>query len=359
MSFRINDYNAFLKSLYDRKGNQREDIEQRDMEFKEQGGEEENEQDSMRSSIGTGGVNLQQSSSIKNFPVDFDFGLFPPTTLDSPTEPIDMAEFALESSLPDQNFDLFSSIPKKPLFQQPQQQMQQSKRNPSQSQSQSHIQQQLMQNQAQESTLDSSQSMFSPMTSGVGELDTYYIKQEFDELEGSNIPTPPTRTWKSKSVAMSSREKYTPSASSFAANTMSPPLNSMSSRPRAKSSHNVIEQRYRNKINDRFTTLQNSVPTLRVISRRSSGRDDLEDGGEGDYEEDIGNSTGGDEGSDIDLEGLEPARKLSKGTILAKSVEYIKFLENKNSKLKLQQEELLSKARLLGLSIDEEDLCIS
>lgn len=357
MSFRINDYNAFLKSLYDKKGNQRDDIEQGDMQFKEQRGEEDNEQDSMRLSIGAGGVNLQQSSSIKNFPVDFDFGLFPPTSLDSPTEPIDMAEFALESSLPDQNFDLFSSIPKKPLFQQPQQQMQQLQR--TQSQSQSQIQQQLMQNQAQESSLDSLQSMFLPMTSGVGEPDSYYIKQEFDELAGSNIPTPPTRTWKSKSVAMLNREKYTPSASSFATNTMLPPLNPMNSRPRAKSSHNVIEQRYRNKINDRFTTLQNSVPTLRVISRRSSGRDDLEDGAEGDYEEDVGNSTGGDEGSDIDLEGLEPARKLSKGTILAKSVEYIKFLENKNSKLKLQQEELLSKARLLGLSIDEEDLCIS
>ena len=32
---------------------------------------------------------------------------------------------------------------------------------------------------------------------------------------------------------------------------------------------------------------------------------------------------------DIDLEGLEPARKLNKGTILAKSIEYIKFLELK------------------------------
>ena len=56
----------------------------------------------------------------------------------------------------------------------------------------------------------------------------------------------------------------------------------------------------------------------------------------------------------IDLEGLEPARKLNKGTILAKSIEYIKFLEMKNERMKQEHDELVLKARMLGLVIDED-----
>lgn len=59
---------------------------------------------------------------------------------------------------------------------------------------------------------------------------------------------------------------------------------------------------------------------------------------------------------DIDLEGLEPARKLNKGTILAKSIEYIKFLELKNDRMKQEHDELILKARMLGLVIDDEQL---
>lgn len=58
----------------------------------------------------------------------------------------------------------------------------------------------------------------------------------------------------------------------------------------------------------------------------------------------------------IDLEGLEPARKLNKGTILAKSIEYIKFLESKNDKLKQDNEALLEKAKMLGVDFDEEEV---
>lgn len=56
----------------------------------------------------------------------------------------------------------------------------------------------------------------------------------------------------------------------------------------------------------------------------------------------------------IDLEGLEPARKLNKGTILAKSIEYIKFLESKNDKLKQDHESLLNKAKTMGINIEKE-----
>lgn len=157
-------------------------------------------------------------------------------------------------------------------------------------------------------------------------------------------------------------------------------------RPRVKSAHNVIEQRYRNKINNKFNALQESVPTLKVLllrkiqekqrqllqrqngdldvsscngaaSAAAAGDESLSDN------DDINNFDGMDllilddkEIEQIDLEGLEPARKLNKGTILAKSIEYIKFLESKNDKLKQDNEALLEKAKMLGVDFDEEEV---
>lgn len=120
-------------------------------------------------------------------------------------------------------------------------------------------------------------------------------------------------------------------------------------RPRTKSAHNVIEQRYRNKINDKFTVLQNTVPSLRVAKRKLRGlaSPDFKQ----DYEDDPVDDYSGSE--DEDLEGLEPAKKLNKGTILTKSIEYIKFLEMKNNSMLNENEQLLLKARLLGILVDE------
>lgn len=101
-------------------------------------------------------------------------------------------------------------------------------------------------------------------------------------------------------------------------------------RPRARSAHNVIEQRYRDRLNDRFLELQNSVPSLRALARKRS-------------------SVGENPSADDRLEGLELARNLSKGTILAKSVEYIEFLQLKNSHMRSQNEQLMIKAQMLGL----------
>lgn len=112
-----------------------------------------------------------------------------------------------------------------------------------------------------------------------------------------------------------------------------------------KLAHNVIEQRYRNKINDKFTALQQSVPTLRVATRRRKVSEDEED------------EYGDDDVSyqQENLEGLEPARKLNKGTILAKSVEYIKFLERKNAALKSEYVNLAERARVMGLIVNDID----
>lgn len=141
-----------------------------------------------------------------------------------------------------------------------------------------------------------------------------------------NIP-PPRR---------SPRTKKTP------ARTESQP--SLANRPRTRLAHNIIEQRYRDRISDQFMALQMSVPTLRVATKKKRGTAS-EDG------EDEDSSAAAEFAEDLttDLEGLEPARKLNKGTILTKLIEYIKFLELKNDRMRREHDELVAKAKMLGL----------
>ena len=120
-----------------------------------------------------------------------------------------------------------------------------------------------------------------------------------------------------------------------------------SDKGKVKSAHNVIEQRYRNKINDKFTALQHSVPTLRVIlDKRDPSMSE-----EGLKESHLGDLDALSDSS-VNLEGLEPATKLNKGTILAKTVEYIKFLEGKNKSLTMEYQQVLARAQMLGIEVE-------
>ncbi|EON69123.1 hypothetical protein W97_08309 [Coniosporium apollinis CBS 100218] len=79
--------------------------------------------------------------------------------------------------------------------------------------------------------------------------------------------------------------------------------------PVKKTAHNMIEKRYRTNLNDKIAALRDSVPSLRVMSRVNGveEEDDAED-----------------------LEGLTPAHKLNKATVLSKATEYIRHLEKRN-----------------------------
>lgn len=72
-----------------------------------------------------------------------------------------------------------------------------------------------------------------------------------------------------------------------------------------RASHNKIEKKYRTNINTKFVELKDAVPTLRVLDSNTVI----------DFDE---------------LEGLAPASKINKATILSKATEYIKHLESKN-----------------------------
>lgn len=78
-----------------------------------------------------------------------------------------------------------------------------------------------------------------------------------------------------------------------------------------KNSHNMIEKKYRTNINSKISMLRDAVPALRI----AAGSKDI---------------------SIADLEGLSPASKLNKASVLTKATEYIKHLEHKNEVLKNQ-----------------------
>lgn len=75
-----------------------------------------------------------------------------------------------------------------------------------------------------------------------------------------------------------------------------------------KTSHNMIEKRYRTNINDKILALRDCVPSLRCVV-----------------------SGGPRQGED--LEGLTPASKLNKATVLTKATEYIQHLQKRNNML--------------------------
>ncbi|CAG8950733.1 hypothetical protein HYFRA_00002944 [Hymenoscyphus fraxineus] len=94
--------------------------------------------------------------------------------------------------------------------------------------------------------------------------------------------------------------------------------------PVKKTAHNMIEKRYRTNLNDKIAALRDSVPSLRIMTKSARGEDTADDREE--------------------LQGLTPAHKLNKATVLSKATEYIQFLERKNKKLQAENE--LQKARI-------------
>lgn len=94
--------------------------------------------------------------------------------------------------------------------------------------------------------------------------------------------------------------------------------------PVKKTAHNMIEKRYRTNLNDKIAALRDSVPSLRVMSRPNGGNEEDDD--------------------PEDLEGLTPAHKLNKATVLSKATEYIRHLEKRNKRL--QDEVVTLKGRL-------------
>lgn len=82
-----------------------------------------------------------------------------------------------------------------------------------------------------------------------------------------------------------------------------------------KTSHNMIEKRYRTNINDKILALRDCVPSLRCV-------------------------VNGTPRTSEELEGLTPASKLNKATVLTKATEYILHLQKRNDMLMKELHEL-------------------
>jgi hypothetical protein len=109
-----------------------------------------------------------------------------------------------------------------------------------------------------------------------------------------------------------------------------------------KTTHNMIEKRYRNNLNDKIAALRDSVPALRVMVHR------LETAHEGEERDEEDMSFGMSQDRD-DLGGIAPAHKLNKATILGKATEYILHLERKNQNL--AKENAALKSRVEGFEM--------
>lgn len=110
--------------------------------------------------------------------------------------------------------------------------------------------------------------------------------------------------------------------------------------PPRKTTHNMIEKRYRTNLNDKIAALRDAVPSLRAMVHR------LERGGDG--IEDIA--------ADIEsLGGLSPAHKLNKATVLSKATEYIAHLERNNVALLRENDSLKSRVAGLEMMVMQRD----
>lgn len=97
---------------------------------------------------------------------------------------------------------------------------------------------------------------------------------------------------------------------------------------KVRTSHRVIERNYRCNINSKINELRDVVPTLKI-------------------------ATGNSKLLIADLEGLVPASKLNKASVLSKAIEYIDHLQRKNDSLlgKIARlQELVSKASVQNTS---------
>lgn len=112
----------------------------------------------------------------------------------------------------------------------------------------------------------------------------------------------------------------------------SAPSGKRGGQPPKKTAHNMIEKRYRNNLNDKIAALRDSVPSLRIMSRANGTEEDDDP---------------------EDLEGLTPAHKLNKATVLSKATEYIRHLEKRNKRM---QDEI---AALKGRVDSYEKMAIS
>ncbi|SCU98385.1 LAFA_0G17546g1_1 [Lachancea sp. 'fantastica'] len=193
----------------------------------------------------------------------------------------------------------FQEFPLQPQQQQQQQQRQQQ-------------QQQQQQQQRQQTATDSNTLHDDVVSSANHTTDDVYIKT--DES--------PSFAFESGELQDFMKSEKSPGLDSLESHSFADSAHSKVMKPkRERVSHNVIEKKYRTNINDKILQLRDIIPTLRCAVKRATG--------EALTREDC-----------VELDGLEVACKLNKASVLIKTIEYIRHLENKCTTLKFENSKL-------------------
>ncbi|KAH3669305.1 hypothetical protein OGAPHI_001426 [Ogataea philodendri] len=161
-------------------------------------------------------------------------------------------------------------------------------------------------------------SSASPAQNEVANVANYNFQDNIaDWLDTGDLDTEQTKT------LFSSPESAISHSDSSHAPRVSPIINSNGSKVKKdRSSHNVVEKKYRMNINTKILELRDAVPSLRAAS--------------------------GKNGAPVEnLEGLVPADKVNKASILSKATEYIRHLESKNAAL-------MNEIAMLRTSLDQQ-----
>lgn len=173
------------------------------------------------------------------------------------------------------------------------------------------------------STFSSPNSVVNSASSTTSDMDqmpiSQYQQSSVQQMGLNGYPvTPPNnhsgQTDSDSPIDIKREDPFSPPLSHRRASQVVNTKNSRVAKPRKeKTSHNMIEKRYRTNINDKILALRDCVPALRCVVS-------------GNKEE--------------DLEGLTPASKLNKATVLTKATEYIIHLQARNNGLAKEVEEL-------------------
>ena len=165
---------------------------------------------------------------------------------------------------------------------------------------------------------------FSSASVGSGSPVGFSQQLNFDSAIESGTPAPSTQRVRKRRASQSNDE-----------------VNGKNTKSKGKkTSHNVIEKRYRSNLNDKIALLRDSIPVLRVSAQRASaknGSSDTEDSQDG--------------------EGPTSKVKLNKATVLTKATEYIKQLERQTERL--MEENTRLRNRLNGAENSPPDSTIA
>ncbi|KAF8856148.1 hypothetical protein BDZ45DRAFT_745709 [Acephala macrosclerotiorum] len=127
--------------------------------------------------------------------------------------------------------------------------------------------------------------------------------------------------------------------------------------PVKKTAHNMIEKRYRTNLNDKIAALRDSVPSLRVMSKKNSRGEEIQEDLQGltpahklnkvrDLEEDSFLSSptfNQTQSQDDNINSYSTSPSLIEATVLSKATEYIAHLEKRNKYLMKENANLKSR----------------